>query len=153
IHATNNSGKEISGYYISLRYSRPAETRNNPGLGGSSQDMMEAFVAIQMSKDSAAFERSMQDRGLGPFSAGTTREVILNNIASADVVATADPIFYTDGSFDKQDENEFKRFLSRRQGQFLGNIEANKIIRAALEDTANEHPVSTAIPELAKAAA
>jgi hypothetical protein len=44
-------------------------------------------------------------------------------------------------------------FLSRRQGELLGNMEASKIIRAALSDPTNEHPVATAIPELAKAAA
>jgi len=153
LHATNNSGKDIAGYYISIQYRLPNGTWDKSGLSGSVQDMMGVLVTIQMAKDPADAERRYQQQGLGPFPAGTTREIILNNITSADVKATADPIFYTDGSYEKQDENEFKRFLSRRQGELLGNMEASKIIRAALSDPTNEHPVATAIPELAKAAA
>lgn len=153
LHATNNSGKGIAGYYISIQYRLPNGEWDKPGLWGSVQDMMDILVAIQMAKDPADAERSYQQQGLGPFEAGTTRDIILDRIKSADVKATADPIFYMDGSFEKQDENEFKRFLSRRQGELLGNMEASKIIRTALSDPTNEHPVATAIPELAKAAA
>ena len=153
LHATNNSGKEIDGYYISIRYRLPDGTWDKPGLWGSVQDMMDTLVSIQMAKDPAASERRLQEQGLGLFAPGTTRDIVLDRINSADVKATADPIFYTDGSFEKQDENEFKRFLSRRQSALLGNVEASKIIRAALADPANEHPIATAIPELAKAAA
>jgi hypothetical protein len=152
-HATNNSGKEIAGYYISIQYRLRDGTWDKPSLWGSVQDMMDMIVAIQMARDPASYERRMQEQGLGPFAAGTTRDVILNNINSADVKATADPIFYSDGSFEKQDENEFKRFLSRRQGELLGNQKAIKIIRAALADPTNEHPVATAISALAEAAA
>ena len=153
LRATNNSGKGISGYYISIQYRLPNGTWDKSGPSGSVQDMMDVLVTIQMAKDPADAERRYQQQGLGPFATGTTRELILNNISSADVKATADPIFYTDGSYEKQDENEFKRFLSRRQGELLGNMEASKIIRAALADATNENPVATAIPELAKAAA
>jgi hypothetical protein len=153
LHATNNSGKDIDGYYISIQYRLPDGSWGKSGSSGSVQDMMDLLVTIQMAKDPADAERRYQQQGLGLFAAGTTREIILNNINSADVKTTADPIFYTDGSYEKQDENEFKRFLSRRQGQLLGNIESSKIIRAALSDPTNEHPVATAIPELAKAAA
>jgi hypothetical protein len=153
LHTTNNSGKDIVGYYISIQYRLPDGTWDKSGLSGSVQDMMDLLVTIQMAKDPAYAERRYQEQGLGLFAAGTTREIILNNIRSADVKATADPIFYIDGSYEKQDENEFKRFLSRRQGQLLGNIEVSKIIRAALSDPTNEHPVATVIPELAKAAA
>ena len=153
LHATNNSGKDIAGYYISIQHRLPNGAWDKSGLSGSVQDMMDLLVTIQMAKDPAYAERRYQEQGLGTFAAGTTREIILNNINSADVKTTADPIFYTDGSYEKQDENEFKRFLSRRQGQLLGNIEVSKIIRAALSDPTNEHPVATAIPELAKAAA
>jgi hypothetical protein len=151
-HATNNSGKEIDGYYISIQYRLRDGTWDKPSLWGSVQDMMDAIVAIQMARDPVSNERRMQEQGLGPFAAGTTRDVILNNINGADVKATADPIFYSDGTFDKRDENEFKRFLSRRQGELLGNQKAIKIIRAALADPTNEHPVATAIPALAEAA-
>ena len=153
LHATNNSGKDISGYYISIQSRLPNGTWDKSGLSGSVQEMMDVLVTIQMAQDPADAERRYQQQGLGPFAAGTTRELILNNIKNADVKATADPIFYTDGSYEKQDENEFKRFLSRRQGELLGNMEAGKIIRAALADPTGEHPVATAIPELAKAAA
>jgi hypothetical protein len=122
-------------------------------LVGPVQDTMDSLVTIQMAKDPAAYEHQLQQQGFGPFAPGTTRDIILDHINSADVKATADPIFYTDGSFEKQDENEFKRFLSRRQSELLRNIEASKILRAALADPTNEHPVATAIPELAKAAA
>jgi hypothetical protein len=152
-HATNNSGKEIAGYYISIQYRLRDGTWDKPGLWGSVQDMMDMIVSIQMAKDPASYEHRMQEQGLGPFAAGTTRDVILHSIDSGDVKATADPIFYTDGTFEKQDENEFKRFLSRRQGELLGNQEAIKIVRAALADPTNEHPIADAIPELAKAAA
>jgi hypothetical protein len=153
LHATNNSGKEIAGYYISIQYKLPNGTWDKPGLSGSVQDMMDVLVAIQMAKDPVDAERRYQEQGLGPFVAGITRDIIIDRINSADVKATADPIFYTDGSFEKQDENEFKRFLSRRQGELRGNTEAAKIIRTALVDPTNEHPVAAAIPELAKAAA
>jgi hypothetical protein len=153
LHTTNNSGKEIDGYYISIQYRLPNGTWDKPGLWGSAQDMMDNLVAIQMAKDPAAYEHRLQELGIGPFAAGTTRDIILDHINSNDLKATADPIFYTDGSFEKQDENQFKRFLSHRQSELLGNMEASKIIRAALADPTNEHPVATAIPELAKAAA
>lgn len=152
LHATNNSGKDIAGYYISIQYRLPNGAWDKPGLWGSVQDMMDILVAIQMAKNPADAERRYQQQGLGPFATGTTRDIILDRIKSADVKATADPIFYMDGSFEKQDEDEFKRFLSRRQGELLGNMEASKIIRTALSDSTNEHPIATAIPELAKAA-
>ena len=37
LHATNNSGKEIDGYYISIRYRLPNGTWDKPGLWGSVQ--------------------------------------------------------------------------------------------------------------------
>jgi hypothetical protein len=34
LHATNNSGKEIGGYYISIQYRLPNGTWDKPGLWG-----------------------------------------------------------------------------------------------------------------------
>jgi hypothetical protein len=87
------------------------------------------------------------------FSAGTTRDMTLNGINSgADVNAVADVVFYTDGTFDEQNKEGFKRIVVERQRELLAIKKANEIIRGALADSANDHPTATAIEELAKAA-
>lgn len=153
LHATNNSGKEITGYHIAIQYRLPNGTWGKPGLQGSLQDMMDTLIVIQMAKDPIDEARKRQEYGVGLFAAGTTRDIIIDHINSADVKATADPIFYSDGGFEKHNDDQFKSFLFHRQSELLGIVEANKIIRAALEDPTNEQPIATALPELAKAAA
>jgi hypothetical protein len=70
-----------------------------------------------------------------------------------DVVITADVVFYADGTFDQQNEDQFKRMVARRQSQLLAMKKVNEIVRAALSDSANDHPTEAAITELAKATA
>jgi len=151
VHATNNSGKDIVAYYISIRHKLPDGTWDKQSLSGRTLDSISTLVGIQMSQDTAAYERRLQESGL--FTAGTTQDIICYNINGSDVEVTAEVVFYADGSFDKHDETAFKRMVARRQGQLLEMKKANKIMRDALADTTNEHPTATAITELAKAAA
>jgi hypothetical protein len=72
------------------------------------------------------------------------------NVDGYDVAAAAAAVFYADGSFDKAEENAFKQLLAMRQGQLLAMKKINEIVRNALVDPANDHPVATAITELAK---
>jgi hypothetical protein len=153
LHATNNSGKDITGFYFSIQNRRPDGTWVKQGLWGSEQDMMDMLIGIQMAKDPSAYERQMQEQGNGPFSAGTTREISMPNTNSPEVKAAADVVFYSDGTFDEQNEDEFKRMLGRRQSELLALKKVNEIVRDALSDAANDHPTEAAITKLAEAAA
>jgi hypothetical protein len=153
LHATNNSGKDIVAYYISIRHKLPEGTWDKQSLSGRTMDSVSTLVSIQMSKDPAAYERRLQESGLSLLMAGKTHDITCYGVNSSDVEVAADVVFYADGSFDKQDETAFKRMVARRQGQLLEMKKANKIMRDALADTTKEHPTATAIGELAKAAA
>src|SRR5882672_6818404 len=102
VHATNNSGKDIVAYYISIRHKLPDGTWDKQSLSGRTLDSISTLVGIQMSKGTAAYERRLQESGL--FTAGTTQDIICYNVNGSDMEVTAEVVFYADGSFDKQDE-------------------------------------------------
>src|SRR5580704_17233284 len=106
-------------------------------------DMMLTEAYGQLSKDPAAYQRQQAAISNGMFTAGTTRDIAMGN-NGPDVVITADVVFYADGTFDQQNEDQFKRMLARRQGQLLAMKKVNELVRAALADTANDHPSEAA---------
>jgi hypothetical protein len=153
VHITNNSGKDIVGYVIGNRRKLADGTVDKSGgYSASMSDMMVTKAYGQLSKDPAAYERQQAESGNGILTAGTTRDITMGN-NGPDRVVTADVVFYADGTFDKQNEEQFKQMLGRRQSQLLAMKKVNEIVRAALADTANDHPTEAAITELAKAAA
>jgi len=152
VHITNNSGKDIVGFVIGDRRKLPDGTVDKSNYGANMSDMMLVEAYAQLSKDPAAYERQHAAINSGVFTAGTTRDITMGN-NGPDVVITADVVFYADGTFDQQNEDQFKQMLGRRQSQLLAMKRVNEIVRAALTDTANDHPTEAAITELAKAAA
>lgn len=152
LHALNNSGRDITGYIITIRHKNPDGTVDK-GWSGATSDMLSSLITIQMAKDPAAEERAQRENGIGPFTTGTTLDITMYNVNSPDVVVAADAVFYADGSFDEGEEQAFKQLLAMRQSQLLAMKKANEILRNALADTTNDHPAATAITGLAKAAA
>ncbi len=134
VHATNNSGKDIVAYFISVRHKLPDGTLDKSGYSGQLSEQMLTLASIQMAADPTAYERRLQESGIGLFNAGATRDISVANIDSPDVSVAADVAFYVDGTFDEQNEDQFKRMLGRRQSQLLAMKRVNEIVRGALAD-------------------
>lgn len=64
--------------------------------------------------------------------------------------AAAGAVFYTDGTYDEQDKDAFKQMLAYRQHQLQQMKDEDELIRNALADPANEHPVAGVLTELNK---
>jgi hypothetical protein len=158
LHALNNSGKDITGYTIIMRHKKPDGTLDENGRSENMSEMLSVLITQQMAKDPSAPESIRQNiangifpPGTGIFAAGETRDTTLTGINSAselDIVAGA--LFYVDGSYDQQDEDAFKRMLVERQGSLKEMKEANELIRKALADSTEEHPVAAVLTELNK---
>ena len=150
VHALNNSGKDIIGYTLTIRNRLPDGTLNKSGWSETSSDMLAALVTIRLANDPAIEEREPKsDHGI--FFAGTTRDMPINGINSAsELDIVADVVFYADGSFDKQNEDAFKRMLAIRQGTLLGKKKVNEAIKNALANLTTDHPTATAVTELSK---
>jgi hypothetical protein len=160
VHALNNSGKDITGYTIILRYKNPDGTLDKSGWTENTSDMLNVLITAQMAKDPAASERIRQlkaafdsspaSTGTGLFMAGETRDMTLPGINSgSELDITAGAVFYTDGSYDKLDEDSFKRMLSNRQSALQHMKDEDELIRNALADT-NDHPIAGVLTELNK---
>jgi hypothetical protein len=159
VHALNNSGKDISGYTILIRYKNPDGTIDKGGRTEYTTDMLSVLITTQMAKDPAVSERIRLEStvfnapGNGIFVAGETRDMTLPGIDSgSEIDITYGAVFYTDTTFDEQDADAFKRLLANRQGELLVIRKTNEAVKNALADPANEHPASAAIAELTKAA-
>jgi hypothetical protein len=159
LHALNNSGKDIDGYTIVIRHKKPDGTLDENGRSESMEDMLGPLVTSEMAKESGASESIRQQnaatavfpKGYGIFLAGETRDKTLTAIESgSDVDAIAGAVFYTDGTYDEQDKDAFKRALTNRQGALQQMKEEDELIRNALADPANEHPVAAVLTELNK---
>jgi hypothetical protein len=159
LHALNNSGKDITGYTIIIRHKKADGTLDENGRSESTEDMLGVLISSQMAKDASASESIRQQnsanaifpKGYGIFLAGETRDRTLTGIDSAsDVDAIAGAVFYTDGTYDEQDKDAFKRALTNRQGALQQMKEEDELIRNALSDSTNEHPVAAVLTELDK---
>jgi len=160
LHALNNSGKDVTGYTIIIRHENSDGTLDKSGWTEHASDMLNVLITIQMAKDPTASESIRQQNigndalyaaGNGIFVAGETRDMTLPGIESgSELDIAAGAVFYTDGTYDKQDENSFKRMLTTRQAQLQQIKEANELIRNALADTTNDHPVAAVLKELSK---
>jgi len=160
VHALNNSGRDIVGYTILIRHKNPDGTLDKGGWSSSGSDMVNLLISTEMAKDPTASERIRQQNignealnaaGHGIFAAGTTRDITMNGIDSgSELDFTAGVVFYGDGSFDKPDEDVFKRMLATRQGQLLAMRRVNEVIKNALADPTNDHPTAVALTELSK---
>jgi len=159
LHALNNSGKDITGYTIIIRHKNADGTVDKGGWSSSMSDMLSALITQQMAKDPSASESIRQQNignssfppGTGIFVAGEKRDMTLTGIDNgADVDATAGAVFYTDGSYDKQDEGAFKQMLAYRQHELQQMQNEDELIRNALADPTNERPVAGVLTELNK---
>jgi hypothetical protein len=149
LHALNNSGKDITGYAIIIRHKNPDGTVDKGGWSSSMSEMLSALITAEMAKDSG--NKAFAPAGTGIFVAGETRDITLQGIDSgADVDATAGAVFYTDGTFDKQDEDAFKQMLAYRQHQLQQMRDEDELIRNALADATNVHPVAGVLTEINK---
>jgi hypothetical protein len=156
LHALNKSGKDITGYTIVMRH------KNSDGAVGRSEntsDVLGVLITSQMAKDPAASENIRQQNianktfpaGTGIFVADETRDMTLTEINSgSELDINVGVVFYTDGTYDEQDEDSFKRMLRDRQTQLQQLKEEDELIRNALADTTNEHPVAAVLTELNK---
>src|SRR5271167_934054 len=151
VHATNNSGKDIMGYYLVVQKKLPdgslAPQRNE--FMGQYADMLDPWAYVQTSKDPEKYERQWESRSEGVFHAGATRDISLAGADDPNVVVSAAVLFYVDGSFDQHDGDRFNRMLATRQGSLFGKQETDKIIREMLADP-DEHPCAAVIAALAK---
>jgi hypothetical protein len=160
LHLVNGSGKDIVGYTIVTRYKKPDGTIDKGVRGENTTDMLTLLIAAQMAKDPGASESIRQqnsaykisnDAGYGIFFAGQTRDTTLTGINSgSEQDITAGVVFYADGTYDQQDEDAFKRMLATRQHQLQQIKEENELIRNALANPSNEHPVAPVLTELNK---
>jgi hypothetical protein len=159
LHLFNGSGKDITGYTIVMRHKKADGTLDEDGRSEWMEDMLAPLIAGQMAKDPGASESVRQQnaatanypRGYGIFLAGETRDKTLMGIDSdSDLDVIAGAVFYTDATYDKQDEDAFKRALANRQGSLQQMKEEDELIRNALADAANEHPVEPILTELHK---
>lgn len=158
LHALNNSGKDITGYTIITGH-KNADGKIGGNRGESTSDMLNVLIISEMAKDPTASESiRMQNignnsfpAGTGIFVAGETRDMTLPGINSgSEFDFVAGVVFYADGSYDQSDEDAFKRLLGMRQSALQQMKDANELIRNALADTTNEHPVAGVLTELNK---
>jgi hypothetical protein len=148
VHALNNSGKDITGYTLSIRHKLPDGTLDKGGWSETTSDMLAVLVDIALANEPVEESERKSDHGI--FFAGTTRDMPLNGANSGtELDITADVVFYADASFDKQNDDAFKRFLATRQGTLMAMKNENGIIKNALASPTSEHPTA-AITELSK---
>lgn len=158
LHALNNSGKDITGYIFIIRHKNPDGTMDKSGWTTTMSDMLSMLITMQMAKDGAASERMrQQDSGNkvfasasnGIFLAGEMRDTTLTGINSgSELDITAGAVFYADGSYDQQDEDAFKQMLAYRQHQLQQMKDTDELIRNALADEPNAHPVAVVLTQL-----
>lgn len=157
LHALNNSGKDITGWTFIIRHKNPDGTVDKSGYSSTTSDMLSMLIATQMAKDGAASERIrlqatvFASAGNGIFLAGETRDTTLTGINSgSELDITAGAVFYADGSYDQQDEDAFKQMLAYRQHQLQQMKDTDELIRNALADESNAHPVAVVLTQLNK---
>ena len=155
LHVLNNSGKDITGYTFIIRHKNPDGTVDISGWSATGSDMLGSLITAQMAKDGAASERiRLQDSGNnvlgnGIFLAGATCDTTLTGINSgSELDITAGAVFYADGSYDQQDEDAFKQMLAYRQHELQQMKDTDELIRNALADESNSHPVAVALTQL-----
>ena len=157
LHVLNNSGKDITGWTFIIRHKNPDGTVDKSGYSSTTSEMLSMLITSQMAKDAAASERIRLEgnvfasAGYGIFLAGETRDSTLTGINSgSELDITAGAVFYADGSYDQQDEDAFKQMLASRQAQLQQMKDTDELIRNALADEPNAHPVAVVLTQLNK---
>jgi hypothetical protein len=159
LHLFNGSGKDITGYNIIMRHKNQDGTVDKGGWSSTMSDMLSVLITTQMAKDPSASERTRLENsgnrvfpaGTGIFVAGESRDITLTGINSgSDLDAVAGAVFYVDGTYDERDKDAFKQMLTMRPGQLEQMKEEDELIRNALSDSTNEHPVAGVLTELNK---
>lgn len=148
VHLTNNSGKDITAYNISVRNKYADGTQDDQCCGlQSSSEFLGGLIAAQMAKGTPS--EQFADRANNIFAAGTTRDqTILETKDISSVDAIVDVAVYADGTKDVENENALKRIWAGRQRELLAMQKINRIVQDALADQTNEHPTVAALTEL-----
>ena len=143
LRLTNNSGKDITAYSISIsrRYSNRS-TGYTDGSPTVSETMEETgFIYSQQSQDG--------ERPNGVFAAGTSRyQHIPEPKDITDVNAVVDMVVFADATAFVQNERAFKQLMAIRKGQLMAMEKVAEVIRRALGDPASNSPISAALAEL-----
>ena len=159
LHALNNSGKDITGYTIIIRHKKADGRLDENGRSAHMEDMLGVLIINEMAKDPGASEGIREQnsgtaifpKDHGIFLAGTTRDLTMTGIESgSDLDTIAGAVFYNDGTYDEQDKDALKRALTNRQGSLQQMKEEDELIRNALADAKNEHPIAVVLTEMNK---
>src|SRR5215467_5700301 len=157
LHVLNSSGKDIIGFTFFMRQKNSDGTVNKSGYSSTTSDNLSTLITTQLAKDGAASEPIRQQDngnkvlGYGIFLAGETRDATFTGISSgSELDITAGAVFYADGSYDQQDEDAFKQMLAYRQHQLQQMKDTDELIRNALADESNAHPVAVVLTQLEK---
>ncbi len=149
IHLTNNSGKDITAYNVSIRNKYADGTHDDQCCGlQSSSELLGGLIAVQMAKGTPSEESA--ERGNNIFAAGTTRDqTVPETKGISGVDAVVDVVVYADGTKEVGNEDALKRIWAGRQRELLAVQKVNWIIQNSLADP-TEHPTAAALTELAK---
>lgn len=139
VEVVNTSSRDITAYGIAytIRYS--------DGQSAQAERMVEYLQGII----TAQTQRGASWTGEGEFHAGESRQenFILGanhgNLAIG-LDARIDVVIYSDRTADVQNEQVFQVFVSDRKGTAQVVAKASAILRDALSDSANPHPLDTA---------
>lgn len=148
LHLTNNSGKDITAYNVSIRNKYADGTHDDQCCGlQSSSEFLGGLIAAQMAKDTPS--EQFADRGNNTFTAGATRDqTILETKDISSVDAVVDVAVYADGTKDVENSDALKRIWAGRQRELLAMQKIDQIVQNALADQTNEHPSAAALTEL-----
>jgi hypothetical protein len=158
LHLLNNSGKDITGYSISIGHRLPNGTMDkSAGWTTTTTDMLSQLIEVQMAANATVAEQIRQNwkaTGSDIFEAGETRDMTLTAVKSdSEFDGVVEAVFYADGTFYKHDNEAFKQMLSNRQLLLQGKKESIDVAQNALADTSSEPPVADAMAELKKRSA
>lgn len=138
IRLTNNSGKDITAYSITIsrRYANRSTgyTDGSPSVSETMEDMLGSVIYQQV-----------RDKG---FAAGTSRNQHLPEPKDIiDVTAVVDRVIYADGSAYVQNERAFKQLMAVRKGHLMAMQKVDEIIKGVLDSTVQE-PIAQVVTEL-----
>ncbi len=150
LHLTNNSGKDITAYNISVRNKYADGTQDDQGSSQTTSELLGGLIAAQMAKGTPS--EKFTERSNNIFAAGTTRDQPIpetKDISGVDAVV--DVVIYADRTKDVENEDALKRIWAGRQRELLATQKVNQIIHNALADP-TDHPVAVALTELSNVA-
>lgn len=140
IHLQNSSGKDITGYAMSVTIKHP------DGSADTSEMISDYLPEIA---NIAASDPGTQN-GNGTFAAGTSTDTPVPQTKEVtNVIIVLDVIAYVDGTAEVHNKEVFNHILAMRKGLLLANQQASQAITKALT---SPDPKTTAVRELKRLA-